>query len=222
MARLPRLVLPGHAHWVIQRGHGAQAAFVDQSDREAYLAALGQSAAECQVEVLAWGLLANEVQLLLVPALSPALGRLMQAVGRRYVSAYHRRHGGAGSLWDGRYRCAVVEAGPSLLNLLAWIDGQSTEPNQTSAAQRLAGGAGLVNLSHPPEYWRLGNTPFEREAAYRRLMAEGLPATEAARLRQAGLGGWAIGTAAFREQISHSLARPVQPRRPGRPSRTKA
>ncbi len=220
MARLPRLVLPGHAHWVIQRGQGAQPAFADRQDREAYLAALSQAATACQVDVLAWALLAHEVQLLLVPAHAPALGRLMQAVGRRYVSAYHRRHGGAGSLWDGRYRCAPVEAGTSLLSLLAWVDGQSSEPGQTSAAQRLAGGAGPVLLTHPPEYWRLGNTPFEREAAYRRLMAEGPAAAEAARLRKAGLGGWAIGTTAFRASIAEAAARPVQPRRPGRPRRT--
>ncbi len=219
MARLPRLVLPGHAHWVIQRGHGAQPAFADSQDRQAYLAALSQAATACQVDVLAWALLADEVQLLLVPAQAPALGRLIQAVGRRYVSAYHRRHGGAGSLWDGRYRCALVEAGQSLLSLLAWIDGQSTEPNHSSGLQRLAGEGGLVNLTHPPEYWLLGNTPFEREAAYRLLMAQGLPAAEVARLRQAGLGGWAIGTAAFRDELAETLARPVQPRRPGRPRR---
>ena len=220
MARLPRLVLPGHAHWVIQRGHGGRPVFADQQDRQAFLLALCESALICDVAVLAWALLENEVQLLLVPANDTGLSRLMQAVGRRYVSAYHRRHGGAGTLWDGRFRCALVEPGATLLALLAAVDGLSVEPRHTSAAQRLGGGERHPAFTDPAEYWCLGNTPFEREAAYRRLMAEGPPAAEWMRWRQSALGGWAIGADAFSARVAQTSARPVRPRRPGRPRGT--
>lgn len=224
MARLPRLALAGHTHYVIQRAHGSVAGrgvFVDDLDRAAFLATLREAAAVERVQVHAYALLADEVQLLATPADGAALGRLMQALGRRYVSAYNRRHGHHGSLWDGRFRCAVVEPGASRLTLLCLIDGRASEPGVTSATQR-TGGARDPGLVDPPELWQLGNTPFEREAAYRHRLAQGVAAAEAEALRRAALGGWAIGSPAFVAQIAERAARPAMPRAPGRPPRSAA
>ena len=44
MARLPRLVLPGHAHLVVQRAQGARPVFADESDRRRYLDTLREAA----------------------------------------------------------------------------------------------------------------------------------------------------------------------------------
>jgi putative transposase len=216
MARLPRLVVPGHAHIVVQRGHGDRPVFVDDGDRAAYLAALRESAPASGVHLLAWALLGDQVLLLARPDGATGISRLLQSVGRRYVSAYNRRHGRAGTLWDGRFRCAPVESGPTLLDLLAWVDGLATDPAHTSAGLRLAGRPDAL-LAHPAEFWALGNTPFEREAAYRRRLAEGPSAAQARHWLQAALGGWAIGSPAFAAGLAASTSRPVRPRAPGRP-----
>ena len=222
MARLPRLALAGHTHYVIQRGHGSPAGrgvFADEVDRRTFLVALRDAAAGGQVQVHGYALLQDEVQLLATPAEGAAVGRLMLALGRRYVSAYNRRHGHRGSLWDGRFRCAVVEPGPSRLAVLQLIDGQSAEPGVTSAGPH-SGGAREALLVDPPELWSLGNTPFEREAAYRGLLAQGLAPAEAAALRRAALGGWVAGSPAFVAQVAEVAARPARPRSPGRPRST--
>ncbi len=216
MARLPRLVVPGHAHLVIQLGHSGQAVFADAQDRSAYLAALREAAFAEGVALHAWALLDTQVQLLATPPEAPALGRMMQALGRRYVSAYNRRHGGSGTLWNGRFRCAVVEPGAMRLAALQFVDGQSVGAGVTSADQR-TGSPRDGWLVDPPEVWALGNTPFEREAAYRRLLAQGLPASTGQALRRAALGGWAAGSEAFLRGLADSAARPTQPRARGRP-----
>lgn len=216
MARLPRLVVPGHAHVLVQRGHGDRPVFVDDIDRANYLAALRESAPASGVELLAWALLDDQVLLLVRPASATGPSRLLQSVGRRYVSAYNRRHGRAGTLWDGRYRCAPVESGATLLSLLAWVDGMAAEASQPSASLRLAGRPDPM-LAHPPEFWALGNTPFEREAAYRRRLAEGVSAAQARAWQQAALGGWAIGSPSFATELARLTPRPVRPRPPGRP-----
>lgn len=215
MARLPRLSLAGCAHHVVQRGHPGQAVFRDEADREAYLQALREGAAALGVAVHAFAVTADEVQLLLTPAEPGALSRLMQTVGRRYVSAYNRRHGGAGTLWDGRYRCSVVEGGATLLAALRLVD---SHPGHTSAAHR-DGGERESWLVDPSEYWRLGNTPFEREAAYRTLLVQPLPPGQAERLRAAALGGWAVGSEAFVRHAEEQAGRPAKPRSRGRPRR---
>jgi putative transposase len=219
MARLPRLALAGHTHCIIQRGHSQRLVFVDAEDRQAYLRALREAAHAEQVQVHAYALLNDEVQLLVTPAQASALGRLVQAVGRRYVSAYNRRHGGHGTLWAGRFRSGVLQPGPDRLEALLLLDGLSHDTLHTSAAHHL-GAAAELWLFDLPEFWQLGNTPFEREAAYARLLAQRRSVGAAERLRQAVMSGWALGSAAFVAQIEQQSARPARPLPRGRP-RTK-
>ena len=64
-----------------------------------------------RVALHAYALLDDAVQLLLRPPSDAALSRMMQALGRRYVAAFNRRHGRSGTLWDGRFRAGVVQPG---------------------------------------------------------------------------------------------------------------
>ena len=219
MARLPRLSLAGQPHWLIQRGHSGSAVVADDADRRTFLAALNEAAAAAQVQIHAYALLDNEVHLLATPVTANGLSRMMQSLGRRYVSAYHRRHGGSGTLWEGRFRCAVVESGASLLDVLCLIDGMAgaaAEAASSSFGHR-AGGQTHALLVDPPPYWLLGNTPFERQAAWRRRVADGLPAARAVALRTAAVGSWAVGSPAFAAAVTDEAARPAAPRPRGRP-----
>ena len=219
MARLPRLSLAGYPHWLIQRGHSANPVFADSVDRLAFLAALKEAAAAEQVLIHAYALLDTEVHLMATPAAATGLSRMMQSLGRRYVSAYHRRHGGRGTLWDGRFRCAVVETGATLLDVVCLIDGlagPAPEAGVSSLGHR-AGGESQALLADPQAYWLLGNTPFDRQAAWRARVGDGLSAARASALRAAALGSWAVGSASFAASIAAEAARPATPRPRGRP-----
>lgn len=224
MARLPRLAIPGQAHYLILRGHSGQTVLVDATDRRQFLHALREASGLQAVLVHAYALLDNEVQLLVTPPTAGALSSMVQALGRRYVPAFNRRHERSGTLWDGRFHGAVVEAGPRLLAVLQLVDGgpgteaadPATAALQSSAAHRL-GRQREAWLVDPPEVWQLGNTPFEREAAYRKLLVQGLGASELDAMRQAALRGWAIGSPDYLEQLADRTARPLQPRPRGRP-----
>lgn len=227
MARLPRLVAAGHAHHVVQRGHNAQPVFVDDADRLVYLTALQDAARAHAVLVHAYALLPNQVQLLLRPDAAEALSRTMQAAGRRYVSAFNRRHGRSGTLWEGRFRAALVQPGTPTLHSLVLIDAllprhalaaSAAEARWSSAPHRL----GLRRdplVSDPAEFWQLGNTPFEREAAYAALLARGLSDAEVQRIEHAAVHGWAIGSPQFLAEAAAQLGRAVRPRPRGRPAR---
>jgi putative transposase len=174
--------------------------------------------------VHAYALLDNQVQLLLTPPTEAALSRMMQALGRRYVAAFNRRHGRSGTLWEGRFRAAVVQPGAHTLQSLRLIDGLvgQSMPSAgawSSAPHRLGLCRNLL-LTDPPEFWQLGNTPFEREAAYRRLLEQGLDLSTVRRIEHAATHGWALGSAPFLAQVAQALGRAVQPRARGRPPRS--
>ncbi|MFN8892152.1 MAG: transposase [Betaproteobacteria bacterium] len=150
---------------MLQRGLSGRPVFQDDSDRDAYLAALREAAAATAVRLHAFALADDAVHLVVTPTEPQGPSRLMQALGRRYVSAHHRRHGGRGTLWDGRFRCAVVEPGAPLLSVLLLVDGLAPAPGHSSAGHRSGQPERRVPLIDPPEVWALGNTPFERQAA---------------------------------------------------------
>lgn len=219
MARLRRLSLAGHVHWLIQRGHNGRTVFADEADCLLFQRALLEASRQEGVQVHAYALVDTEAQLLVSPSQAPSLGRMMQALGRRFVAAHHRRHGGSGTLWAGRYHCAVVEPGATLLDVLTLIEGSAVQAGASSFNHRGHGAADPL-VTELPEYWRLGNTPFDRQSQWQQRVSEGVPAARAQALRSAAWGGWAVGSATFANQLSETGARPTAPRPRGRPRKS--
>lgn len=219
MARLSRLVVPGQLHLVLQRSHGSQPVFGDDADRRLYLDALTAAARETHVAIHAYGLLDAEVRLLLTPPDDTALSALMQSTGLRFVRPYNLRHRRRGSPWEGRFRSTVVDAAGQFLACLRFAEGAddaAVAPRWSSAPHHLGS---LVDtlISEHAGYWALGNTPFEREAAYRRVISQPVPAAETARLAAAALNGWVLGQPAFAALVEAQTGRRTLPLPRGRP-----
>jgi len=196
MARLPRLVLAGHPHLVIQRGRGSAAVFGDAADRDAYLTALRLALKETGAALHGYALLAGEARLLVTPLVAPDLARLVQATGRRHVRAVNARTGQRGSPWEGRFRSALVDASTRFLDCLRYVEADGEEALASSLAHHTGAATDPLVTDHPA-YWSLGNTPFDREAAYRRSLQHPLEPGLRAAIRSGALRGYPIGPPAF-------------------------
>jgi putative transposase len=225
MARQPRLVLPDALHHLLQRGNNRQPVFVDDEDRHSYLDALREATRLHGVRVHAYVLMPDHVHLLVTPQREDSLARALQTLGRRYVVQFNRRHGRSGTLWEGRYRTTLVEALPYFHPLLRYLEqhpvrsGEADEPGQAawSSAPHHLGLRRDALLSEHPQYWALGNTPFEREAAHRRALAQALEPAELALIRRHVHSGWPLLTEGTRRALAERLDRPLKARSPGRP-----
>ena len=225
MARLPRLTLPGNPHHVVQRGNNRQAIVHDDEDRERLLAGIREHAASAQVAVHAYVLMTNHLHLLATPATSDGLPQMMQALGRGYVRHFNRRHLRSGTLFEGRYRSAVIEAERHLLACMAYIDLNPVRAGMVAQPQDYPWSSYRhhVGLRHEdwltphPLYWALGNTPFDREAAYTNLVHAGLPERQRAALGEAVHSGWAMGSPDFVAELQKHTDRRVVRQAPGRP-----
>lgn len=227
MARQPRLAIAGQPHLVIQRGHPDRPAFVDDADRHRYLASLQHAARACAVAVHAYVLMDAEIRLLVTPSHADALGRFMQRVGRLYVPAFNRRHGAQGPLWTGRFHAAVVDPETHAMPAIRFIEQAPVRAGiaaradawpWSSAAHHL-GRASSPLLTEHPARWRLGNTPFEREARHQLELQRMLSDAEVDQFLGAARGGWLLGTPAFAAALRKVAHRPVQPAPRGRPRR---
>jgi putative transposase len=225
MARLARLAIADHGHLVLLRGHNGKTVFQDDVDRACFLSALRDACMLERVALHAYAVLTDHVWLLCTPASGQALSRAMQSLGRRFSAAFNRRHRRSGSLWDGRYRATVVESGPRLLECMIFVDqapvrekvvASALDAAWSSARQHAGSEVGLP-LTDVAEYWALGNTPFDRSAAYRLLLEEPQDSALTAGLAAAAQRGWPVGSHAFLAGLAERSSRRVSPRPRGRP-----
>jgi len=225
MARLPRLSIGGYPHHVIQRGNDRAAIFFDRDDYVRYLHALGEVTKTLEIAVHAYVLMPNHVHLLMTPTDAKAIGRAMQAIGRRYVRWFNDRRARTGALFEGRYRSTLVEADRYLLACMRYIElnpvraGIVQRPDEFpwSSYRHHAGLTVESGVSDHPLYWALGNTPFERQANYMRLFQQGPGTADLERIRQATHGGWVLGDSKFLEELARKSRRRPSRRRAGRP-----
>lgn len=226
MARQARLVVPGALHHLLQRGNNRQFIFIDDEDRQAYLDALREATRLHHVRVHGYVLMPNHVHLLVSPQTADGLARAMQTLGRRYVASFNRRHDRSGTLWEGRFRTALIEAPAYFGLLLRYVeqhplrDGLAERAGDypwSSAAHHLGLRRDALVSEHPA-FWAMGNTPFEREALHRQALASPLSASELQRIRHAVHGGWPLMTEAGLLALAAAVDRPLRPRSPGRPA----
>ena len=109
MARLARVVIPGHPHHVTQRGNGRARTFFGDADYALYRDLLGEHCRAADVEVWAWCLMPNHVHLVLVPSDADGLRRALAAVHRRYAGIIHARRRRTGHFWQGRFGAVAMD-----------------------------------------------------------------------------------------------------------------
>ena len=225
MARQPRLILPNQPHLVAQCGNDRQPLFRDDEDHQRFHDWLKECARLYKVAIHAWVCLPERVVLLATPSDEAGLGAMMQKVGRHYVPWFNAKYGRTGTLFQGRFRTSPVEAGPWLLACIRHLE---TLPVQAGLAtvqadyrwSSYAHHAGLradALVTDHALFWRLGNTPFQREAAYTALVDAGAASDETSQIDQALAKGWPVASHAFKVELEKKTQRQILPAKRGRP-----
>jgi len=224
MARLPRLVIPHQPHLVLQQGI-ERPIFRDTEDHAAFLTWLRDAAKLFKVAIHAYVLLPDRVHLLATPGDQPGLGRMMQWIGRHYVPWFNRKYSRAGTLWQGRFKAAVIDSERYFMVCSRYIElqpvldglvGAATDYPWSSCAHHVGVKPDPLITDHQ-SYWFLGNTPFGREAAYKALLEQALTSEEIAAIGEAESKGWALGSKEFKGLLEKGVQRRVSPARRGRP-----
>lgn len=227
MARLPRLIVPHQPHHVIQRGAGRQAVFVDDDDYLMFLKYLKDATRQFKVAIHAFVLMPNHIHLLASPSDQTGMARTMQWIGRFYVPYFNHKYARVGTLWQGRYKAAVVDSERYFLLCARYIElnpvraGIAAQPEdyRWSSYRHHIGVLPDPLIAEHALFWALGNTPFAREAAYKALAEQAISATEVSALTDATLKGWAIGSEQFKTALEKQSHQRVRPQRRGRPPR---
>ncbi|PCJ38608.1 MAG: transposase [Alphaproteobacteria bacterium] len=103
MARIARLVVPGHPHHVTQRGVRRMKTFMDDEDYIKYISMIHKSCQKAGTEVWAYCLMPNHVHFIMVPTDEDGLRASLGEAHRQYTRMINFREGCRGHLWQERF-----------------------------------------------------------------------------------------------------------------------
>lgn len=112
--------MAGGVFHIYARGNNGELIFIDDEDRQRYLAFLVEQVEAFGLRLLAYCLMDNHIHLLVMTP-EPNLGRAMQRLQGRYAQSFNRRHGRSGHLFQGRYGAVRLVSDAQLWTVAAYI-----------------------------------------------------------------------------------------------------
>jgi putative transposase len=225
VARQPRIELPGIAQHIVQRGNNRHACFAGPGDYAGYLLELAEAALKHDCAIHAYVLMTNHVHLLATPSAPGSISRMMQMIGRRYVGCFNARYRRTGTLWEGRYKAALVGSARHALACYRYIELNPVRAHMVdspvdyrwSSHAHNALGIHQPMITYHTAYMRLADTATLRCERYRALVAEKVPPEEIDEIRTYTKQQRVYGSDKFRQQIEALTNRVVTIRPRGRP-----
>ena len=225
MARQPRIDLPGIAQHIVQRGVDRQPCFAARTDYASYLLEIGEAALKHGCAIHAYVLMTNHVHLLATPNASGAISRMMQAIGRRYVACINARYHRTGTLWEGRFKAALVGSARYALACYRYIELNPVRAHMVASPGDYPWSSHGHNalgryqaLITPHAAWReLGDTDETRRAFYRVVVNERLQPEELEEIRRYTQQQRVYGSDRLQLQVQALTHRAAVPRPRGRP-----
>ncbi|MEY4523472.1 MAG: hypothetical protein RIR27_548 [Pseudomonadota bacterium] len=226
MARQARTIIPGQAMHVMVLGNNRETLFFSDEDRRVYLDWLREAAKQFGSAVHAFALMPNHVHLLITPQNADSLAKTMQSLGRRYAQYFNQQHQRSGTIWEGRYRSSLIDPDYFLrcqrfIELNPVRSGFESNPQVstwTSFTSHIGGNAEpwLVDHQH---FWKLGNTPFERQMSWAAFVKEGAPLWEDRQITEALVRSKPWISDSYAKKLFKDNPEQVLIRRRGRPKK---
>jgi len=223
MARKLRLIYPGVAVHIIQRGVNRVPCFRADSDYLVYLSHLRHLAAKHGCAVHAYCLMTNHVHLLVTPQAEDSCTAMMRDLGRRYVPYFNARHERSGTLWEGRFRSCLVQSARYVLACYRYIELNPVRAEMVnhpagylwSSYAVNSGGRSDPFLAEHPEFSALSAQTGSRHAAYRGLFDGAMDEALLESIREATNAGFPLASDQFKRSVLAPLGWKLGPSKPG-------
>ncbi|WP_444920771.1 transposase [Microbulbifer sp. CnH-101-G] len=229
MPRLPRLNLIDIPQHIVQVGHNNLPCFFDEEDYQYYLISLRNAADQYRVDVHAYVLLPNMIQIIATPRVPDGIPSMMQSLGRRYVQFVNHRYKRSGTIWRGRYKSSLIDSDAYLLTCYRYVE---LRPLYLGLADSLGNYRWSsfnhhVNTEHNHLikdhrlYTDLGENAAQRAQAYRKLFRYSFDSRLLDYIAETIKLGHVLGGDAFKDKIEQIANQRVRPLKRGRPRKPK-
>lgn len=216
MARRPRIIIPGVAHHVTQRGNDRQIVFHESNDYRLYLKLLSRNTARFGTQIVGYCLMPNHVHLIAVPEKENSLARTLASTHSEYALAHNRNRGRTGHLWQNRFFSCPMDS-RHMMAALCYVD---CNPVRASLADSpwdwpwSSARAHVTECTSDPvldPQWTAGLDPWNFDE-WHDILAARAPEAETAALRHATRTGGPLGSREFLATIERRTVHRLLPR----------
>jgi putative transposase len=229
MARRRRLFIANIPYHVIQRGNNRNPIFFNDKDYLFFLKVLKEAKAKHPCFLYAYCLMPNHFHFILEPLEKDNISFLMKFLGAKYVHYINRTYGRSGTLWEGRFRCSLIDEESYFLSCLRYIETNPLRAGLTKSPDLYQWSSyhfrtseeknSIIDLD--PWYDSLGTSPLERQARYRHFINSSAPKSEYNLIREMTQKNGIIGDQIFRHKMEKILGITINLGLPGRPMKIK-
>ncbi|MBI3804715.1 MAG: transposase [Nitrospirae bacterium] len=222
MPRIARIVVPGHAYHVTQRGNYRQKIFRNDEDRLKYLSWIGEYSRKYRLSIWAYCLMDNHVHFIVQPQKEDSLAKVFSVAHMRYSQYFNKEGSASGHLWQGRfYSCLLDE--PYLMAAMRYVERNPVRAKivkkpwgwkWSSAAAHIGGTEGqeyVVDLKDS-----LGISA----KSWRKYIGSEENAADVEAIRRKTMVGRPLGEEGFIRRLSQKLGRAITVLPRGRPKKT--
>lgn len=219
--RLPRLRLPGIPQHVVIRGNNRHTIFQSDHDCRVCLDYLAEASVKYSCDIHAYVLMPDHLHLLATPADAMGVSRMVQLLARQYVQYYNKHYERSGTLWEGRYKSALVDDASHGLACYQFIESNPLRNNLCTDARDYPWSSHRCNgnptsrsqrkeridtlLKPLPSYLSLGGSATERRQHYQQRFTRDLDPAISSLIRRETHRSRVIGSDAFIHRIEQAL-----------------
>ncbi|NOX08876.1 MAG: transposase [Gammaproteobacteria bacterium] len=217
MARSPRIVVPGQPMHIVHRGNDRNPIFFTNRDYYVYLKVLREAAIRYECDIHAYVLMTNHVHMLMTPHSKEGPSRCVQMLGNKYVRYINGIYQRTGTLWEGRFKSALIDSENYLLMCYRYIELNPVRANMVSLpgnywwSSYRCNALGQENMLLTPHavYMGLGSTDVDRRQLYQGLFSGCIDKDNLQLIRKSTRSGLVVGNDVFKEKIAEVLRRKV-------------
>jgi REP element-mobilizing transposase RayT len=118
--RRARLTFTGAFHHCMNRGHGRERILSGNKDKAVFLNILSMASKKLKIRVLAYCLMDNHYHLVIENS-SGRMADFFKLLNGEYGTDYRRRHGGAGYVFQGRFKSTLIQDDSYLIMAISYV-----------------------------------------------------------------------------------------------------
>jgi len=121
MARFARVIVPGIAYHIVDRGNRRNDVFFSEADKHLYMQLLRKNGERFGISYLAYCLMDNHVHLVAIPRSRESFAKAMAEIKRKYTAIMNFKNGWSGKLWQGRFGSFPMDE-PHLYSAVRYVE----------------------------------------------------------------------------------------------------
>ena len=215
MPRIARVVIPGLAHHITQRGNRRQEVVFSDDDYDAYKNLMSEWCSRHGVAVWAYCLMPNHVHLIAVPESEDSLRLAIGEAHRRYTRRINFREGWRGHLWQERFASFAMDEG-HLMQAARYVELNPVRAGLVSSAADYGWSSAAAHMHGRDDGLVRASSLLERYGDWGEFLKTDVDDEAMGRIRSHGRTGRPLGNADFVARLERMTGRVLGKRKPGR------